>query len=104
MMLVAMVSLVESTGVYFALGDICERDLTKKDLSKVTEPRDWRLFSGDYSMLGAMIAMFGMVISQGIKMLGKVINVSQENSMIIACSVGIGLGRYRCTGFICGAA
>ena len=26
MILVAMVSLVESTGVYFALGDICERD------------------------------------------------------------------------------
>ena len=35
MILVAMVSLVESTGVYFALGDICERDIKKKDLEKV---------------------------------------------------------------------
>ena len=34
MILVAMVSLVESTGVYFALGDICERKLKKKDLAK----------------------------------------------------------------------
>ena len=41
---------------------------------------------------GAMLAMFGMVISQGIKMLGKVMGESTENSMIVACSVGIGLG------------
>ncbi|MBO1912823.1 purine permease, partial [Microvirga sp. 3-52] len=34
MILVAMVSLVESTGVYFALGDICERKLKKNDLAK----------------------------------------------------------------------
>jgi len=39
-----------------------------------------------------MVAMFGMVISQGIKMLSKVVMESQENAMIIACSVGIGLG------------
>ena len=39
-----------------------------------------------------MIAMFGMVVAQGIKMLGKVIGESQENSMIIACSIGMGLG------------
>lgn len=39
-----------------------------------------------------MIAMFGMVIAQGIKMLSTVITDSQDNSMIIACSVGIGLG------------
>ncbi|MBO1914817.1 purine permease, partial [Microvirga sp. 3-52] len=38
------------------------------------------------------IAMFGMVISQGIKMLSKSFVSSQENSMIIACSIGIGLG------------
>ena len=36
--------------------------------------------------------MFGMVVSQGIKMLSKVISDSQENSMIIACAIGIGLG------------
>lgn len=36
--------------------------------------------------------MFGMVISQGIKMLSRVIADSPENSMIIACSIGMGLG------------
>ena len=41
---------------------------------------------------GAMIAMFGMVVAQGVKMLGKTFASSEANSMIIACSVGIGLG------------
>lgn len=41
---------------------------------------------------GAMLAMFGMVVAQGIKMLGAVISESPENSMIIACSIGMGLG------------
>ena len=43
---------------------------------------------------GAMIAMFGMIISQGIKMLSAIISDSQSpgNAMIIACSIGIGLG------------
>src|SRR5699024_9756388 len=34
MILVAIVSLVESTGVYFALGDMTERDLKKNDLTR----------------------------------------------------------------------
>ncbi|MDQ7863145.1 solute carrier family 23 protein [Peribacillus frigoritolerans] len=41
---------------------------------------------------GAMVAMFGMVIAAGIKMLSKVDFASQENLLIIACSVGMGLG------------
>ncbi|WP_449537955.1 nucleobase:cation symporter-2 family protein [Ferdinandcohnia sp. Marseille-Q9671] len=41
---------------------------------------------------GAMLAMFGMVISAGIKMLSKVDFSSQENLLIIACSIGMGLG------------
>src|SRR5699024_10319201 len=41
---------------------------------------------------GAMLAMFGMVVAQGIKMLSSVITESSENAMIIACSVGMGLG------------
>jgi xanthine permease len=41
---------------------------------------------------GAMVAMFGMVIAYGIKMLSKVEFASQENLLIIACSVGMGLG------------
>ncbi|MEK5070864.1 nucleobase:cation symporter-2 family protein [Sporosarcina sp. FSL K6-1508] len=145
MILVAMVSLVESTGVYFALGDICERDIKKKDLEKgyraegiavllggIFNAFPYTTFSQNVGLIqmsgvrsrkiiliagimlitlgfvpkiaafttiipnavlgGAMIAMFGMVVSQGIKMLSKIITDSQENSMIIACSIGIGLG------------
>ncbi len=145
MTLVAMVSLVESTGVYFALGDICERDITKKDLEKgyraegiavllggIFNAFPYTTFSQNVGLLqmsgvrsrkiilitgimlitlgfipkiaavttiipeavlgGAMLAMFGMVVSQGIKMLSKIVGDSQENAMIIACSIGIGLG------------
>jgi xanthine permease len=41
---------------------------------------------------GAMVAMFGMVIASGIKMLSRVDLTSQGNLMIIACSVGMGMG------------
>jgi len=145
MILVAMVSLVESTGVYFALGDICEKDIKQKDLEKgyraegiaivlggIFNSLPYTTFSQNVGLIqmsgvrsrkviaiagvmlitlgfipkiaaimtvippavlgGAMVAMFGMVISQGIKMLSKVISASEENAMIIACSVGIGLG------------
>ena len=145
MILVAMVSLVESTGVYFALGDICERKLKKDDLAKgyraegiavllggIFNAFPYTTFSQNVGLIqmsgvksrkvilitglmlitlgfvpkiaalttiiptavlgGAMIAMFGMVISQGIKMLSKTFASSQENPMIIACSIGIGLG------------
>ena len=145
MILVAMVSLVESTGVYFALGDICEKDIKQKDLEKgyraeglatliggIFNALPYTTFSQNVGLVqmsgvksrkviaiagvmlitlgfvpkiaamtqvipvavlgGAMIAMFGMVISQGIKMLSKVITTSEENSLIIACSVGICLG------------
>ncbi|MBO0600494.1 purine permease [Sporosarcina sp. E16_3] len=145
MILVAMVSLVESTGVYFALGDICERDIKKKDLEKgyraegiavllggIFNAFPYTTFSQNVGLIqmsgvrsrkiiliagimlitlgfvpkiaafttiipnavlgGAMLAMFGMVVSQGIKMLSKIISDSQENSMIIACAIGIGLG------------
>lgn len=145
MILVAMVSLVESTGVYFALGDICERKIKKEDLVKgyraegiavvlggIFNAFPYTTFSQNVGLVqmsgvksrkiilvtglmlvtlgflpkiaalttiiptavlgGAMIAMFGMVISQGIKMLSKTFTTSQENPMIIACSIGIGLG------------
>lgn len=145
MILVAMVSLVESTGVYFALGDICERDIKKEDLEKgyraegiavllggIFNAFPYTTFSQNVGLLqmsgirsrkiilitgimlitmgfvpkiaavttiipvavlgGAMLAMFGMVVSQGVKMLSKVIGDSQDNSMIIACSIGLGLG------------
>lgn len=145
MCLVAMVSLVESTGVYFALGDITDRKLSEKDLAKgyraegiavllggIFNAFQYTAFSQNVGLVqltgvkkrsvifvagiilivfglvpkiaalttiiptpvlgGAMLAMFGMVVSQGIKMLGKVISEAPENSMIIACSVGMGLG------------
>lgn len=41
---------------------------------------------------GAMVAMFGMVISSGIKILSEVDLQKQENLLIIACSIGMGLG------------
>ncbi|MBE1554051.1 nucleobase:cation symporter-2 family protein [Sporosarcina limicola] len=145
MTLVAMVSLVESTGVYFALGDICDKDIKRADLEKgyraeglasviggIFSAFPYTTFSQNVGLVqmsgvksrkvilitavmlislgfmpkiaavaiiipkavlgGAMVAMFGMVISQGIKMLSKVIVESQENAMVIACSIGIGLG------------
>ncbi|MFC2946993.1 nucleobase:cation symporter-2 family protein [Virgibacillus sediminis] len=145
MILVAMVSLVESSGVYFALGDITEKELEQKDLSRgyraegiaillggIFNAFPYTAFSQNVGLIqmtgvksirvifvaafmliglglvpkiaalttiiptpvlgGAMIAMFGMVISQGIKMLSRVLPNSPENSMIVACSVGMGLG------------
>ena len=147
MTLVAIVSLVESTGVYFALGDMLGKKLQKEDLSKgyraegiavllggIFNSFPYTTFSQNVGLMqmsgvktrkviyiaggmlillgfipkisslttiipeavlgGAMIAMFGMIISQGIKMLSTIISDSKspDNAMIIACSVGIGLG------------
>ncbi|MHC8522104.1 nucleobase:cation symporter-2 family protein [Rossellomorea sp. H39__3] len=145
MILVAMVSLVESTGVDFALGDITNRKLSEEDLSKGYRAEGLAIFLGGifnvfpytaYSqnvgliqlsgvkksnviyaaatfliilglvpkigalttvipsavLGGAMVAMFGMVVAYGIKMLSRVDFSSQENLLIIACSVGMGLG------------
>jgi xanthine permease len=38
------------------------------------------------------LIFIGMVVAYGIKMLSKVEFASQENLLIIACSVGMGLG------------
>ncbi|MDR7072413.1 nucleobase:cation symporter-2 family protein [Fictibacillus barbaricus] len=145
MILVAIVSLIESTGVFMALGKICDRDLTPKDLTKGYRGEGIAIILGGifnafpyttYSqnvglvqlsgvktkqviyvaggmlvflglmpkvaalttliptpvMGGAMVAMFGMVFASGIKMLSEVNLAKQENLLIIACSVGMGLG------------
>ncbi|MED4226839.1 nucleobase:cation symporter-2 family protein [Neobacillus cucumis] len=145
MTLVAIVSLIESSGVYYALSDITGKKLTEQDLVKgyraeglasilgalfnsfpyTTYSQNVGLvqFSGVKSknviyttagiliflgfvpkvaalttviptsvLGGAMVAMFGMVIASGIKMLSKVDFTSQENLLIIACSVAVGLG------------
>ncbi|MGP4041039.1 nucleobase:cation symporter-2 family protein [Gracilibacillus sp. D59] len=145
MTLVAIVSLVESTGVYFALGDICDKKIEDKDLEKgyraegiaiilggIFNSFPYTTFSQNVGLIqlsgvrtnnviytagvmlvllglvpkigaltliipsavlgGAMVAMFGMVIAYGIKMLSNVDFSSQENLLIVACSVGMGLG------------
>lgn len=137
MALVAIVSLVESTGVYFALGDICDKKLTDKKLERGYRAEGIAIFLGGlfnsfpYTTFsqnvglvqlsgvrsnkviytagvmlimlglvpkigaltlvipkavlgGAMVAMFGMVIAYGIKMLSKVDFSSQENLLIVA--------------------
>lgn len=145
MTLVAMVSLVESTGVYFALADICKKNVAEKDLARgyraeglaivlggIFNAFPYTTYSQNVGLIqlsgvkknhiiyltgfflvilglvpkigalttiipapvlgGAMVAMFGMVIAYGIKMLSSVDFSSQENLLIIACSVGMGLG------------
>ena len=144
MILVACVGIVEATGVYFALSDICNKRLVKRINKRLSCRRisdgvrwyfqrfsvynilskrracsiNWSKKSRDYlhvwwyvnrswvhskiaaittiipkSVLGgAMLAMFGMVMAYGIKMLSSVDFGRQENLLIVACSVGIGLG------------
>ncbi|HIW13187.1 MAG TPA: purine permease [Candidatus Salinicoccus stercoripullorum] len=145
MILVAIVSLVESTGVYFALGDITDKELDEEDLKRgyraeglailfggLFNSFPYTTFSQNVGLVqlsgvrsnhiiyiaggmlvllglvpkigaltlaiptsvlgGAMLAMFGMVISYGIKMLSNVDFEKQENLMIVAISVGMGLG------------
>ncbi|RDU35832.1 purine permease [Neobacillus piezotolerans] len=145
MILVAMVGIVEATGVYLALADICGRKLSDEDIAKgyraegaaiilggIFNSFPYTTYSQNVGLVqlsgvkgknviytagamlvvlglvpkiaalttviptsvlgGAMVAMFGMVIAYGIKMLSKVEFASQENLLIIACSVGIGLG------------
>lgn len=145
MILISLVSMVESTGVYFALSDITGQKLKANDLTKgyrseglaiilggIFNTFPYTAYSQNVGLVqlsgvktkkvmyiaagfllvlglvpkigaltttiptavlgGAMVAMFGMVVAQGIKMLGKVDFASQENLLIIACSVGVGLG------------
>ncbi|MFB9861309.1 nucleobase:cation symporter-2 family protein [Salinicoccus siamensis] len=145
MMLVTIVGLIEATGVYFALGDICDEDIGQEDLKRGYRAEGWAILLGGifnafpyttYSqnvglvqlsgiksrqiiyiagtMLillglvpkigaaavaiptpvlgGAMLAMFGMVVSYGIKMLSRVDFEDQNNLMIVAISIGMGLG------------
>ncbi|MGE7605797.1 nucleobase:cation symporter-2 family protein [Peribacillus frigoritolerans] len=145
MTLVAIVSLVESTGVYYALGEITDKEISEDDLARgyrseglaimiggLFNAFPYTAFSQNVGLIqlsgiktrnviyttafilifigfvpkigafttiipssvlgGAMVAMFGMVVAAGIKMLSKVDFTSQENLLIIACSVGMGLG------------
>ncbi|WP_242309094.1 xanthine permease PbuX [Bacillus cereus group sp. BfR-BA-01331] len=145
MILVACVGIVEATGVYFALSDICNKKIGEKELTKgyraeglamvlggVFNAFPYTTYSQNVGLVqltgvrnrviiytcggmlialgfipkiaaittiipksvlgGAMLAMFGMVMAYGIKMLSSVDFGKQENLLIVACSVGIGLG------------
>lgn len=145
MTLVAIVSLVESTGVYFALGDITNRKIKGEDLKRgyraegiaiilggIVNAFPYTTFSQNVGLIqlsgvrrnkiiyiaglmliilglvpkigaatlaippavlgGAMLAMFGMVISAGIKMLSRVDLNNQANMVVVAISVSMGLG------------
>jgi len=145
MTLVAMVSLVESSGVYYALSDITKQQIDSKDLSRgyrseglasiiggIFNAFPYTTFSQNVGLLkmtgvkerkvifitgtllvllgflpkvaalttiiptavlgGAMLAMFGMVVTQGITMLAPEIARSPENAMVAAVAVGLGAG------------
>ncbi|CAG9611818.1 Nucleobase transporter PlUacP [Bacillus rhizoplanae] len=145
MILVACVGIVEATGVYFALSDICNKKIGEKELAKgyraegiammlggIFNAFPYTTYSQNVGLVqltgvrnrvviytcggmlivlgfipkiaalttiiptpvlgGAMLAMFGMVMAYGIKMLSAVNFAKQENLLIVACSVGIGLG------------
>jgi xanthine permease len=145
MTIVAIVSMIESTGVFLALADVCDRKLDSNDIKKglraeglaaaiggIFNSFPYTTFSQNVGLValtkvktnrvvitagvmlmllgllpkvaalttiiptavlgGAMIPMFGMVASSGIKMLSAVDFSRNENSLIVACSVGIGLG------------
>ena len=143
--IVGIVSMIESTGVYYALGNICDKPIKENDLRRGYLAEGLAVMIGStfnafpyttysqnvglvqisgvkskqvmYVMVllllvfgsipkvgafativpqpvlgGAMISMFGMVLAYGVKMLGNTDFAKQENLMIIACSVGLGLG------------
>lgn len=145
MTIVAMVSMVESTGVFLALGEICDRKLTPKDLAHgyraeglasiiggIFNSFPYTTFSQNVGLVelskvrksivivvcgillvilglvpkfaalatiiptpvlgGAMVAMFGMVCSAGIRMLGKADFNDSNTVLIAACSITLGLG------------
>lgn len=143
--IVALISLIESTGVYHALSQITGRKLERKDFRKgymaegiaITLGAIFNAFpytaysqnvglvslSGAkkndviYGMVimliicgcipkigalaniipisvlgGAMLAMFGMVMAYGVRILGDIDFKNQNNLLIIAISVGLGAG------------
>ncbi|MBD7968776.1 nucleobase:cation symporter-2 family protein [Paenibacillus gallinarum] len=146
MILVAIVSIAESTGVFMALGKILNKDLSSKDLARgyraeglaivvggIFNSFPYTTYSQNVGLLqmsrvktrdviavagglliiigfvpkiaataqmiphsvlgGATVALFGMVVSSGIRMLAEQVDFNRyENLLIIACSVGMGLG------------
>jgi xanthine permease len=145
MILVCMVSMVESTGVYFAIGKITEREIGEKDIVKglraeglavilggILNSFPYTTYSQNVGLLsltgvkkrsviiaagfiiavlgllpklaalatvipnavlgGASVAMFGMVVAYGINILSDVDFKQNENLLIVACAIAVGLG------------
>ncbi|AUS08880.1 xanthine permease [Laceyella sacchari] len=145
MSLVAIVSMIESTGVFMALADICDEKLEGERVKKGLRAEGMAImigglfnsfpytsFSQNVGLValskvksravviaagiilivlgllpkvaavttiipnavlgGAMIPMFGMVIVSGIRALATIDFKQTQNLLIVACSVGMGLG------------
>jgi xanthine permease len=145
MILVNVISMVESTGVYFALGKVTDKDVSRQDVVKglrgegvaimlggifnafpyttfsqnvglvsltQIKTRDVMVAAGGILVVlgllpklaamttvipnpvlgGAMIAMFGMVVASGINILSQVDLRKNENLLVAACSIAVGLG------------
>ena len=100
--IVAMVSLIESTGVYHALSEITGKQLERNDFRKGYTAEGLAIVLGSifnaFNIIplpvlgGAMIAMFGMVMAYGVSILGHIDFKHQNNLLIIAVSVGLGTG------------
>lgn len=143
--IVSIVSMVESTGVYFALGDITNKKVGQDELKKgyraeglavilggIFNTFPYTGFSQNVGLVqlsgiksrrpiyfsafflmalgllpkvgaiaqiipepvlgGGMLVMFGMVAVQGMKMLSKADLSNEKNLLIIAISLGFGLG------------
>ncbi|KAA9234887.1 nucleobase:cation symporter-2 family protein [Lactobacillus jensenii] len=145
MIIIALVSMVESTGVFFATSDLLKQDVNEDDLKRgyraeglaqifggIFNTFPYTTFSQNVGLLqlsgiktrrpifgaagllmglgllpkigaivtiipisvlgGAMLVMFTMIAVQGIKMLLKVDLSDNRNILVIALSVGLGLG------------
>jgi xanthine permease len=145
MIVVCLVSMVESTGVYFALSKVTDAELTDADvvrglraegvaivLGGLFNTFPYTTFSQNVGLVsmtgvkkrsvivaagvilvlfgflpkiaalttviptsvlgGAMVAMFGMVVASGMNILANVDFRRQENMLVVACSIAVGLG------------
>lgn len=108
--IVAVVSLIESTGVYHALSEITGRKLERKDFRKGYTAEGLAIILGSifnafpytaYSQNVGLVSLsgakknnviYGMVMAYGVSILGNINFQNQNNLLIIAISVGLGAG------------
>ncbi|HWL13183.1 MAG TPA: nucleobase:cation symporter-2 family protein [Ureibacillus sp.] len=145
MLIVGIVVMIESTGVFLALSDITKQKLSPQDMERgyraegiafllggIFNAFPYNTFAQNVGLVqmsgvksrsvtvsagvilvclglipkiaalatliptavlgGATVVMFGMIVSSGIKMLSTVDFANQNNLLVIACSVSLGLG------------